>query len=848
MAQIFGSRVIQVLDQLNRGLNRLARWRIASSGREAELMAQIQRLETALRNMTQGLCMYDSEQRLILCNWHYAQMYNIPPELTKRGTSYRQILENRTRGKVSPDQAVAEMDRYRTQKRSITRELNDGRIIAISHHPIENGGWFAFHEDVTELRRAEKKEREAHARLLEVIEAITAGVILFDQQDRLLLRNRRCEEIYDGIDYLRTEGASFTEMLRYAIAHGAFLDARGRESEWIAEQIARRKQQSTREHLLSNGRWVRYDVRRMADGASLTTVVDITQLKRREEELRVQNSRFIATIENMAHGLCMFDKDHGLIICNERYAEMYGLTRDQTKPGTTLRSILEARVTAGTTPEDADRYVAERLREVCNPEPWYTVDYLRNGRVFAISHQPIADGGSVAIHQDITAQKRADMQIAYMARHDGLTGLANRTVLMDKFDEALARRRHSSEKIAIFMLDLDLFKTINDSLGHPVGDALLKVVAERLTACTRKTDTVARLGGDEFAILATAKNDQRGAAIVTASRVLAAMAVPYEFDGHHIDMGVSIGIALAPEHGTDVDQLMKSADLALYRAKSEGRNTYRFFEDAMGIEASTRRALQTDLWNALRNEEFELHYQPIVEIESGEITSIEGLVRWRHQQRGMIAPSDFIPLAEETGLINPIGEWVLRKACTDAVRWPSYVKVSVNLSPAQLRKASPMEIFCRALTDSGLPPERLELEITESVLLHGSKETVAMLHQLRRMGTSILLDDFGTGYSSLSYLRTFPFSKIKIDRSFVQELSKNADCASIVSAVARLGRSLRIETVAEGVETEDQLALVRAAGCTCAQGFLFGQPCPLTDLKFQPIRPQPRRQSRNSTS
>ncbi|MGP0094229.1 MAG: putative bifunctional diguanylate cyclase/phosphodiesterase [Xanthobacteraceae bacterium] len=431
------------------------------------------------------------------------------------------------------------------------------------------------------------------------------------------------------------------------------------------------------------------------------------------------------------------------------------------------------------------------------------------------------------------AQKRAETQIVYMARHDSLTGIANRTVLLERMEEALALLRRRGDAFTVFMLDLDLFKTINDSLGHPVGDELLKVAAARLSACMREGDTVARLGGDEFAILVAVEGDQREAAIATANRLLEAVAVPCDLDGHHIELGTSIGIALAPEHGAEVDELVKNADLALYKAKSEGRNTYRFFEDAMGTEARARRALQVGLRDALTNEEFELHYHPIVDVRTGEIASVEALVRWRHPQRGMIAPGEFIPLAEETGLISPIGEWVLRKACSDAVGWPSHIKVSVNLSPVQFRMTNPIEIVCGVLTDSGLSPGRLELEITESVLMHGNAENVATLHQLRSMGISIVLDDFGTGYSSLSYLRMFPFDKIKIDRSFVNELSKNTDCASIVSAVAGLGRSLQVATVAEGIETEDQLTLVRAAGCTYAQGFLFGRPCSAAELKFQ---------------
>jgi diguanylate cyclase (GGDEF)-like protein/PAS domain S-box-containing protein len=555
-------------------------------------------------------------------------------------------------------------------------------------------------------------------------------------------------------------------------------------------------------------------------------------LRERETELQAQNLRFDAALENMPHGLCMFDRNECLIVCNERYGEMYGLTGEQTTRGVTLRSILEARVAAGHSPEDANRYIEERLAEVRRNDPYYTENAMRDGRVLGVNHLPMRDGGWVATHQDITAQKRAETQIAYMARHDGLTGLANRAVLLEKMEEALARLRRHGNRFTVFMLDLDLFKTVNDSLGHPVGDELLKVVAGRLSACIRETDTVARLGGDEFAILATADGDQREAAIATANRLLGAVAAPCDLDGHHVNIGTSVGIALAPEHGTDVDQLVKNADLALYKAKSEGRDAYRIFEDAMGVEVRMRRAHQIDLRNALSNDEFELYYQPIVDIQTRQTASIEALIRWHHPQRGMIPPADFIPLAEESGLINQIGEWVLRKACSDALHWPPHIKVSVNLSAVQFRKIGPIDSFCQTLRESGLPPERLELEITESVLLQGSAENVETLHRLRLMGISIVLDDFGTGYSSLSYLRMFPFDKIKIDRSFVHELAKNADCAAIVSAVAGLGRSLRIDTVAEGVETEDQLLLVHAAGCTHAQGYLFGRPCPVAELKF----------------
>ncbi len=557
-----------------------------------------------------------------------------------------------------------------------------------------------------------------------------------------------------------------------------------------------------------------------------------TALERSKRSLEQTNVLFDTALKNMAHGLSMFDGDQHLVVCNARYREMYGLPPDLTRPGTTLRSILRARVASGASPPGAEHFVDERLEAVAKRTPYYAVNELRDGRTFAVSLQPMQDGGWVSVHQDITAQKQAETQIAYLARHDVLTDLFNRAVLREKMEEALARLPRGGSPFNLFILDLDLFKGVNDSLGHPIGDELLKVVARRLVACLRETDTVARLGGDEFAIMAAAEGDQREEANATATRLLEAVSAPYAFDGHRLDISTSIGIALAPEHGTDVDQLIKSADLALYKAKVDGRNACRLFEAAMKADADTRRSLEIDLRNALARNEFELHYQPIVDITTNAVADVEALIRWRHPQRGPIAPADFIPLAEESGLINPIGEWVLRQACADAAGWPPQFKVAANLSPVQFRRGNLVEVISGILAASGLSADRLMLEITESVLMQGTSENFETLHQLRKLGVSIVLDDFGTGYSSLSYLRMFPFDQIKIDRSFVSELSSNADCAAIVSAVASLGRSLHVDTVAEGIETEDQLTLARAAGCTYAQGYLFGRPCPASALDF----------------
>lgn len=558
------------------------------------------------------------------------------------------------------------------------------------------------------------------------------------------------------------------------------------------------------------------------------------QVEASQRLLREQKLCLDAALKHMAHGLCMFDDNERLIVCNGRYANMYELSQDQTQPGATLRSILEARVQAGMSPGNAESYIEQRLQEVRGREPYYTENELRDGRVFAVNHQPMPDGGWVAIHQDITAQKKAERQIAYMAHHDALTGLPNRTVLRQRAEEALSRMRSHREAFTLFIIDLDHFKAINDSLGHPFGDELLKAVAGRLLACLRGVDTLARLGGDEFAILMPAGAGQREAAIVAAERLLTTLATGYDIDGHHLEIGASIGIALAPEDGTNVDELVKSADLALYKSKAAGRNKYSFFDVTLRVEIETRSVLLADLRNALVNDEFVLYYHPIADIRTREVAALEALIRWQHPRRGVIAPGEFIPLAEETNLIRPIGEWALRRACSDAVRWPAQIKVSVNLSPAQFPSIS-VDIFRNALEQSGLPAGRLEVEITESVLLQGDARTIEILRSLRAMGIGVVLDDFGTGYSSLSYLRMFPFDKIKIDRSFVHELANNSDCALIVSAIAGLGRSLRMGVVAEGIETEEQLLLARAAGCTHAQGYLFGRPCPAERLN--PHRP-----------
>src|SRR5262245_43611140 len=563
-----------------------------------------------------------------------------------------------------------------------------------------------------------------------------------------------------------------------------------------------------------------------------------TMLAEKSNQLEVAHMHIDAALNNITQGLLMFDSQARLVVMNERYIEMYGLSRDVVKPGCTLRQLIQHRKEAGLFKGDPEHYTNTILKTIAAGKTAGQLIQTTDGRTIYAVQQPLADGGWVVTHDDITERKRAEEKMAFMARHDALTGLANRVLLREKMEEALARLRRRGEAFTVFVFDLDLFKSVNDSLGHPIGDLLLTAVAQRLRACTRETDTVARLGGDEFALLQAVEGNQREAAIALASRLLDAINAPYEIEGHQVMIGTSIGIVLAPNDGMEVEQLLKNADLALYRAKAEGRNSFRLFELEMDVEARSRHSLQIDLRASMGRDEFEILYQTVFDATTQEARGAEALVRWCHPVRGIVEPDQFIPVAEEIGLIVPLGDRVLRRACYDAAKWPAHINVAINLSPVQFRTGRLVESISAALAESGLAPNRLEVEITESVLLQKNAANLATLRELKSLGVAIVLDDFGTGYSSLGYLRMFPFDKIKIDRVFVRELASRSDCAAIVCAITGLARSLNIVTTAEGVETEEQLALVRAAGCNQVQGYLFGRPGPAGLLPWAPAIPR----------
>jgi diguanylate cyclase (GGDEF)-like protein len=535
-----------------------------------------------------------------------------------------------------------------------------------------------------------------------------------------------------------------------------------------------------------------------------------------------------AVLDNMPHGVSMFDAEARLVFCNRRYVEMYDLSVELVKPGCSYQGLLAQRQRARTFCGDADQHLAELKSKVAEGNTFANVVALDDGRAFSIVNKPLADGGWLAIHEDVTERRRAEQQIAHMARHDALTDLPNRVLLRERLEHELKRVKRG-EIVAMLCLDLDHFKSVNDTLGHPIGDELLKLVADRLRGCTREPDTIARLGGDEFAIIMTQLRQPSDAAVL-ARRIRSSISKPYQVDGHQIVSDISIGISIAPIDGSEPDHLLKNADMALYGAKADGRGTYRFFEADMDKRMKERRDLEMDLRQALATGEFELHYQPLVNLQTNEISAFEALLRWHHPSKGLISPADFVPIAEETGLIVSIGEWVLRTACKETANWPDHVKVAVNLSPAQLRTKNLVSLVKDALADCGMAPERLQLEITETMLMQNTFATLAMLHELRKLGVQIAMDDFGTGYSSLSYLRSFPFDKIKIDRSFIQDLANGAEPRAIVHAVAGLAKCLNMISTAEGVETQQQLDTLQAAGCTEMQGYLFSRAKPADEI------------------
>ncbi|MBN8958816.1 MAG: EAL domain-containing protein [Rhizobiales bacterium] len=666
----------------------------------------------------------------------------------------------------------------------------------------------------TMMDREVAQRRSAQARLADALESSREGIVVVDAAGQVALANSQAADFLGGSDNTLQPGSMASELATTDWA---------KANNGKAVSVRSPSNSSTGEVELPDGRWLRVSRSTTQEGGFIVVCSDITVQKEQEARLTETNLRLDAALDNMSQGLCLYDSENRLQVVNRRFCEIFHLAPESVRPGMSFEDVLGLSVTAGNHGQKrVEDIIAEQSALMHQRETETHFQDLSDGRAIAIAHRHTSDGGWVATYEDVTERRHAEAQIVFMARHDTLTRLPNRVLLNERIEQAVTQLGRGSG-LAVLCVDLDNFKQVNDTLGHPVGDALLVAVSERLQACVREVDTVARLGGDEFAIVQCGIGAPEDAALL-ARRVVETLSAPYEIDGHRVMVGASLGISVAPGDGVTCERLLKNADVALYRAKSDGRGTWRFFEPEMDARLQARRKLELDLREALAKNQFDLYYQPICDLELNRVCGFEALLRWRHPTRGFVPPSEFIPVAEEIGLIVQLGDWVLRRACAQASEWPSYVKVAVNVSPAQFKGPGLVQSVSDALSASGLSPQRLELEITESVLLTNSVATLAIRHALRDRGIRISMDDFGTGYSSLSYLRSFPFDKIKIDQSFVRDVAAPGESSLIVRAIIGLSRSLGMRTTAEGVETEEQLARLRAEGCNEVQGYLFGMP------------------------
>jgi diguanylate cyclase (GGDEF)-like protein/PAS domain S-box-containing protein len=660
--------------------------------------------------------------------------------------------------------------------------------------------------------------RRSSERLHQAIDILPQGIVFLDAEGRYILWNKKYAEIYRASADLFEPGARLEDTIRIGVARGDYPEAVGREEAWIAERLARLYQPGERhEQTLAGGRTILIEERLTEDGGIIGLRVDITELKQREASFRLLfDSNPVPMI------VCALD-DEGILGVNDAAARHYGYGRAEFE--TLSFRNLQAFDSEPPWADDLGRddQAARTWKHVRSDGA--LIDLAIYSRRLVYEDRPAV----LLALMDITERKRAEARLAFLAQYDVLTGLPNRNLLRQQMDEKLPHVRRGGEKVAVLVLGLDDFKRVNDTLGHGVGDKLLRAVGKRLRSMLREPDLIARLNSDEFAIVQSGIGKPEDV-VTMVRRLQEAIADPFLLDGNSIAIGATIGIAMAPGDGDESERLLKNADMALSRAKTDARGTFSFFEAGMDARAQARRKIETELRDAIRNDVLRAHYQPLIDLSSGRIAGLEALVRWPHPERGMISPAEFIPVAEETGLIAALGGLMLRRACTDAASWPNDVRVAVNLSPLQFRVGNVLSLVMDVLRQSGLPARRLELEITETLVLEKSDHVLATLHALRALGVRISMDDFGTGYSSLSYLRSFPFDKIKIDRSFVKDLGANRDAQAIVRSIISLGTGLGVTITAEGVETEDELRCLRAEGCREAQGFLFSRPRPNAEI------------------
>jgi diguanylate cyclase (GGDEF)-like protein/PAS domain S-box-containing protein len=927
---------------------------------EKKLLKQNLTLDMAVNNMSQGLCMFDANEEVVVFNRRFLEMHKLSPQVVKPGCSLRELIRHRK------EVGLLEADPEEYYRRIVGNiragmattwlvKTVEGRFVQMVNQPMPGGGWVTTHEDVTERRQAEEQIREQKLQLDAALSDISQGLLMFDAESRLILWSRRYLEIYGLSPGDIKPGMTLRElhMLRRA-SRSVLVDP---EPYLMELQVALAEGRSvTFTPELADGRIICIETHPMPDGRWVSTHEDITARKRSEKQLGEQKLQLDTALNNMSHGLNMFDSAGRLVLCNERYLRMYRLSSDVVKPGRTVRELVEARIDNGTFfSADPERYVEELLEAMKKREETSTTMELPDGRFIAVNSRPTPDGsGWVVTHEDITERrrtemerdrsqalakivienvpstivvkdartfqyvlvnrageeyygipreamigktakdvfapdqaavigehdrqlletgqmqfhderpvttpdgkrriatttrmpirdshgltqylltmvddrthrKRAEAEIERLVHHDVLTGLPNRAAFTACIEATVETAAQDGQSFALMSLDFDRLKEVNDVYGHTTGDELLRQISKRLQEAVGGA-FLARLGGDEFVVIAS-DGEQPGAAEVLADRLLAVVSEELEIDGCAVRTAVSIGIAVFPVDGADAATLIGNADAALYRAKTAGGGAFRFFEADMDQRLREQRVLQQELRTAIQRSELTLHYQPQARID-GEIIGFEALLRWQHPQRGTIPPDVFIPLAEESGLIAQMGDWIIREACREAASWPKPLQIAINLSPVQFRHGDLPSLIHAVLLETGLSSQRLEFEITESVLIDDFSRAVSILRRLKALGARIAMDDFGTGYSSLSYLQSFPFDKIKIDQAFISNLENNKQSSTIVRAVIGLARGLEVPVLAEGVETEEQRAFLERESCDEIQGFLIGRPLPIAD-------------------
>lgn len=779
-------------------------------------------LDAAINNMSQGVCFFDGAKRLIVSNKKYSEIYGIPPSHIRPGNTLEEIVDLRFAAGSNSRMSKEQFLNWRqslvvADKPSDTvTELENGRIIRIRHRPMPDRGWVATHEDITEERRSEESFRllfKNNPVPMWVYDRESLGFMAVNNAAVALYGYSRERFLTMRVpDLSTTQGEKFEAFLR------ALPDVQN------GEQVRKHKRaDGTNLEVEVYSRILNYENR----GARLVAVHDVTDRLLAEDELRRTKMFLDAVIENVPMPIVVKSaQESRFTLLNKAGEDLFGFSRDHI---------------IGKTPHDvydksrADRVVAQDKESLLSDQPLVILEQMidtpKRGARFVNTTKVAIQGDDgkpaylLTLMDDVTDRRQAEQRIQHMAHSDSLTDLPNRAAFNECMASTLRLADAEGKSFAILCMDLDEFKEVNDIYGHSVGDLLLCHVADRLRSAADGA-FIARLGGDEFTIIAG--NEGQSAVTQLINRLLAAFANDFELDGHRLRKALSIGVAIYPDDGTDFETLMNNADAALYRAKAEGRGSAQFFEPKMGARLRERAALQTDLKSAIEHNELLLHYQPQLKM-TGEITGFEALARWRSPKRGMVPPGDFIPLAEESNLILLMGEWVLREACREAVSWDKPLSVAVNVSPIQFHHGDLPRLVHSILLETGLAPSRLELEITEGILIDDFSRAVSILRRLKSLGVQIALDDFGTGYSSLSYLHAFPFDKIKIDRTFISDLESNRHSIAIIRAVIGLGLSLNIPILAEGVETRAQHAFLAIEGCNEVQGYLTGRPLAIVD-------------------